>query len=371
MGAQPLGQVPKTIGQIAFDDAFPGRSMEFIHDLHLDDRLTLASVADLADRLPRRSVIADTAAQPLLVPQGGPPRGALDRPGDVIRDLDNANAWLTLLNVEDDPGMAEVMNIHLDQLEAGMIAKQGSRRGKMRRRAAFVFVSSPNSVTPVHFDIEHSLLMQVSGSKTVSMGRFETHAVRRHEFDRYWDGSLGRIENLPPEVTAYTLTPGRAVYIPPGTPHWVHNGPDISLSVTLTYFTAATVRENRIEHFNSRLRRRHLKPREPGRSASVDTAKICAMEVWAMGRRLRAVSVGTKQRDSQDAAAGAGYRVEGSLDSQAFQRAALDRPMRTYRTAVCVAWNIAAWVTAPSRPTTPLPATSRTISRWFGVNRPL
>jgi hypothetical protein len=307
MGAQQPGQVPKTIGQLAFDDAFPKQSVGFIHDLHHDDRLTRASVADLADRLPRRSVIADTAEQPLLVPQGGPPRGALKRPGDVIRDLHNANAWLTLLNVEDDPGMAELMNTHLDQLEAGMIAKQG----KMQRRVAFVFVSSPNSVTPVHFDIEHSLLMQVSGSKTVSTGRFESDAVRRHEFDRYWDGSHGRIETLPPEVASYTLTPGRAVYIPPGTPHWVHNGPDISLSVTLTYFTAATVRENRIEDFNSHLRRRHMKPREPGRSTAVDTAKICAMGVWATGRRLRS-SVGTKPRDDQAPADGAGHRVEGS-----------------------------------------------------------
>ena len=73
MVAQPFGQVSKTIGQLAFDDGFPRRSAEFTHDLHRDDRLTLASVADLADRLPRRSVIADTAAQPLLVPQGGPP----------------------------------------------------------------------------------------------------------------------------------------------------------------------------------------------------------------------------------------------------------------------------------------------------------
>jgi hypothetical protein len=306
MGAQPAEQVPETIRKIAFDDAFPRRSVGFIHDLHLDERLTLASVADLADRLPRRSVIADTAAQPLLVPQGGPPRGALERPGDVIRDLRNANAWLTLLNVEEDPGMAELMNTQLDQLESGMIARQGNKRGKMHRRVAFVFVSSPNSVTPVHYDIEHSLLMQVSGQKTVSIGRFQSDAVRRREFDRYWDGSHGRIENLPPEVAAYTLTPGQAVYIPPGTPHWVHNGPDISLSVTLTYFTAATIRENRIEDFNSHLRRRRLNPREPGRSAVVDTAKVCAMGVWAVGRRLRSAAVGTKQEDSEAAAGGYG-----------------------------------------------------------------
>jgi mannose-6-phosphate isomerase-like protein (cupin superfamily) len=311
MGAQPPGQGLTTIGQIPFDDAFPGRSLEFIHDLHLDDRLTLAAVADLADRLPRRSVIADTAAQPLLVPQGGPPRGALERPGDVIRDLHNANAWLTLLNVEDDSDMAEVMNTQLDQLESGMTAKQG-KRVKMRKRVAFVFVSSPNSVTPVHFDIEHSLLMQVSGSKTVSIGRFESDAVRRHEFDRYWDGAHGRIETLQPEEAAYTMTPGRAVYIPPGTPHWVHNGPDISLSVTLTYFTAATVRENRVESFNAVLRRRHMKPREPGHSATVDIAKVCALGALTIGQRLRSVSVGTKQRDSQAPADGTGHRVEGS-----------------------------------------------------------
>jgi hypothetical protein len=308
MGAQPSGQ---TIGQIPFDDAFPGRSLGFTHDLHLDDRLTLPAVADLADRLPRRSVIADTAAQPLLVPHGGPPRGVLERPGDVIRDLQNANAWLTLLMVEDDPGMAEIMNTYLDQLEAGMSAKQG-KRVKMRKRVAFVFVSSPNSVTPVHFDIEHSLLMQVNGSKTVSVGRFESDAARRHEFDRYWDGSHGRIETLQPEVAAYTMTPGRGVYIPPGTPHWVHNGPGVSVSVTLTYFTAATVRENRVESFNAHLRRRHLKPREPGQSITLDTAKVCALGVWMIGQRLRSVSLGTKQGDSQAPADGAGHRVEGS-----------------------------------------------------------
>ena len=160
--------------------------------------------------------------------------------------------------------MAQLMNSNLDQLESGMIARQGNGRGKMRKRVAFVFVSSPNSVTPVHFDIEHSLLMMVSGKKTVSVGRFESDAVRRHEFDRYWDGSHGRIENLPPEVATYTLTPGRAVYIPPGTPHWVHNGPDISLSVTLTSSPrppfARTALRTSTHTFGGGI----MKPQEPG-----------------------------------------------------------------------------------------------------------
>jgi JmjC domain len=279
--AQPVGEVLPTIGQIPFA-GYPEQAVVFVHDVHLDARTTPESIADLADRLPRESVVSDTAAKPLLVPYGSP-RGLLDRPGDVIRNLSSANAWLTLLNAEEDPAYAELMASVLGQLEPGMLAKEG----KMRNRGAFFFVSSPNSVTPAHFDIEHSLLLQLRGSKTVSFGCFESDAVRRKEINRYWDGSHGAIEALPQEVAAHTLTPGQAVYIPPLTPHWVHNGPDVSMSLTLAYHTSATVRERRIEDFNSLARKVHLNPRDPGRSFSVDTAKIGAMAVWSIGRRIR------------------------------------------------------------------------------------
>ena len=283
MGSLPDGQGLPTLGQLPGRGAFPEQPAEFVHSLHKDDRLTLQAVADLADRLPRRSVICDTAAQPLLVPQGGPPRGALARPGDVIRNIEDASSWLTLLNIEADPAYADLMNSMLGQLEVGMIKRQG----KMRNRVGFIFVSSPNSVTPAHFDIEHSLLMQVSGSKTVSFGRFENDLARRHEVERYWDGSHGRIESLPPELASYPLTPGRGVYIPPVAPHWVHNGPAVSLSVTLTYFTAATERENMIEALNGRLRSFHLDPRQPGQSASADVAKVAVMRAWGLARHMR------------------------------------------------------------------------------------
>jgi hypothetical protein len=281
VGPLPDGKNLPSLAQLPDGGAFPEQPAEFTHNLQDDTRLTLQTIADLADRLPRESVIYDTAAQPLLVPQGGPPRGALARPGDVIRNIEEANAWLTLLNIEADPAYADLMNSTLDQLEPGMMKRQGN----MRNRVGFIFVSSPNSVTPAHFDIEHSLLMQVSGSKAVSFGRFADDLARRHEVERYWDGSHGRIESLPPELASYQLTPGRGVYIPPVAPHWVHNGPAISLSVTLTYFTAATERENLIEAFNGHLRSLHLHPRQPGRSAPGDVAKVAAMRAWGLARR--------------------------------------------------------------------------------------
>jgi hypothetical protein len=59
-----------------FDEAFPSRPVQYRHALDTHPLLTQEGIADLADRLPRKSVICDTANQPLLVPQGGPPRGA-------------------------------------------------------------------------------------------------------------------------------------------------------------------------------------------------------------------------------------------------------------------------------------------------------
>ncbi len=296
MATRPLEEDPPRLEHLPLAGSFPDAPAEFVHDLHRDERLTRESIASLADRLPRRSTIYDTAAQPLLVPHGGPPRGALPRPGDVIRHLEGANAWLTLLDVDDDPEYAELMNTTLGHLEPGMLARQGS----MRNRHAFIFVSSPNSVTPAHFDIEHSLLMQVRGSKTVSVGGFGGEPARRHEINRYWDGSHGRVESMPEHLASFRLTPGRGVYLPPIVPHWVHNGPDISMSVTLTYFTPATVRENRIEDFNSLLRRVGLDPHPPGASGSRDSAKLAAMGVWAVGRRVSSTLGRIRGHQSED-----------------------------------------------------------------------
>jgi hypothetical protein len=266
-----------------FGEAFRRRQpVEFGHALADHPLLTLDGIADLADALPRDSIIYDTADQALLVPEGGPPRGALDRPGNVIRHLDENRSWLTLLNIEQHPAYAELMNDCLDEVEPHIAA----RAMDMRKRVGFVFVSS-NSTTPAHFDIEHSLIMQMRGQKRLTFGRFETPEAEQHEIVRYWDGSHGRIESLPPEFASFELTRGVGVYIPPIAPHWVRNGDAVSISVTLTFFTPDTDRESLVQAFNARLRRLHLSPRWPGRSPLVDRGKVAAMRAYALRRHVR------------------------------------------------------------------------------------
>lgn len=260
------------------------QTVRLSHTLQDHPLLGRLPIAELADRLAKDSVICERAKKPLLMPQGGPPRGAEPRPGDLIRDLDHSESWLTLLDIGQDPLYEELVDSCLDEVEPLVNAR---RPDDMRNRVGFVFVSSPNSITPVHYDIEHSMILQISGSKTLIVGEYPDEAARHHELQRYWlDGSHGRMESVPPERERYELSPGVGVYIPPFVPHWVHNSNLPSLSVTLTFYTRDSEDDIILQIVNSRLRRIGLSPRRPGESPRLDHAKVAMVRLYGLRHRF-------------------------------------------------------------------------------------
>jgi hypothetical protein len=270
----------------AFDRREP---TPFSHDLSEHPLLKIEAIADLADRLAAHSVVCDEAVKPLLVPGGGPERGVVSRPGDLIRDLETSGSWLTLLNVEQDHAYRALVNDCLQDL-----APFAQRfPGDLRRASGFIFVSSPDSVTPAHFDIEHSIPMQVTGARTLSIGTFETREDKEREILRYWSGSHGRIEVMPEERVSYETAPGFGAYIPPLTPHWITNGPTSSVSMTITFFTRDTDEDSLVRAFNQRARRLGIHATPPGRSLVKDAAKVATMRLSAFRHRLGARDAST------------------------------------------------------------------------------
>jgi hypothetical protein len=253
----------------------------FVHKLEDHPLLKVEAIADLADRLAAHSVVCDQAVKPLLVSGGGPPRGVEPRPGDLIRNLEWSSSWLTLLNVEQDHAYRQLV----DECVENVRTLVQNFPGDVRRPAGFIFVSSPNSVTPAHFDIEHSIPMQIQGSRTLTIGSFRTPADKEYEIGRYWSGSHGRIESMPEELVSYATEPGLGSYIPPLVPHWITNGPTPSVSMTLTFFTRDTDDDSLIRAFNHRLKRLRLSPSPPGRSPWVDAAKVRAMRLYGAVHR--------------------------------------------------------------------------------------
>jgi D-lyxose ketol-isomerase len=152
----------------------------------------------------------------------------------------------------------------------------------------FVFVSSPGSVTPAHFDIEHSLCIQLRGERTLTFGEFADAQQRETEVHRYWTGSFGRMEALPKTGLDVPLAPGKAAYIPPWTPHWLNNGDAPSLSLTITFFNRDNEDESVVQAFNEKLRKLRVEPRAYGERPAVDRAKSAIMRAnSAVKSRIR------------------------------------------------------------------------------------
>jgi len=78
------------------------------------------------------------------------------------------------------------------------------------------------------------------------------------------------------------MQPGDGVYIYPWAPHWVHNGPAVSISLSITFRTQRSERDELVHFLNGRLRRRGLSPRPAGESKLVDWTKavFTAFATW-------------------------------------------------------------------------------------------
>jgi hypothetical protein len=174
------------------------------------------------------------------------------------------------------------------------VAPYAAREGGMQREEAFIFLSAPGATTPVHFDPEHNFLLQIKGMKDMNVCPFPDAGAAQTELDRYYEGGHRNLEAVPSEGETFRLHPGVGVYVPSFVPHWVRNGDEASVSLSITFRTRSSERAERVNAFNARLRQARLSPRAPGASASGDRAKEAAYVTlfgWRsrLGRLRRAI----------------------------------------------------------------------------------
>ena len=60
----------------------------------------------------------------------------------------------------------------LDELFVDIVRTLPAAEGEVRRRQGVIFLSAPNSTTPTHIDGEQSYLLQIAGTKRISIGEF-------------------------------------------------------------------------------------------------------------------------------------------------------------------------------------------------------
>lgn len=261
-----------------FADAFTQRPTGVRHSLVGHPLLTLDAIAELADRLPLKDVERHQGDLPLLMPGGAPE--ITGRPSDTVRGIETNGCWMVLWNIEQAPEYKTLLDAILAEAELRIRESGTASRDRAmspRRREAFLFLSAPNALTPVHFDPEQNFLLQISGRKDMHVVKFPDARTGNDELERYYDGGHRNLDGMPSGAEAvFHMLPGDGVYVPSFDPHWVQNGPEVSISLSITFRTRSSERFERVHQLNAKLRRLRLHPHPPGASERTDRAKELA-----------------------------------------------------------------------------------------------
>ena len=146
----------------------------------------------------------------------------------------------------------------------------------------YLFIASPNSVTPFHIDRYSTFLMQFRGSKTVTVAQpWDDRVVSQSDREAYvvrQNTKLPWSQQTDQLSTAFEFNPGEALHIPFVAGHHVRNGPeDVSISMSIIFNTRESIRWRDALSFNhvmrKQLQRMGMVPGKVGQSAWQDAIK--------------------------------------------------------------------------------------------------
>ncbi len=284
-----VADLPETVFPRSSRDLFalgyPETPHTLRHSLERHDLMTLDALAGLAGDLPEASIEYNRGDLPIGV-DGKP--GATGRSiQDTIRHIATSNSWAVLKNIEQVPAYQALLLRLLDELRPAIEAKTGA----MLRPQGFIFISSPNAVTPYHFDPEHNILLQLTGSKVMTQfpAGDPTYAPDQvHE--GYHTGGARELtwsDDLAEGGTEFALSPGQALFVPVMAPHFVRNGPASSISLSITWRSDWSFAEADARAFNALMRDAGISPAPPGRWPAANRGKALAYRAM---RRLKLVA---------------------------------------------------------------------------------
>ncbi|MEO9601175.1 cupin-like domain-containing protein [Parasphingorhabdus sp.] len=274
----------ETLG--ALSAAYPHMPRQLTHEIASHPLLELDALAALARRLRPESIEFNAATDlPLGIAYEETPYTGLDV-HETIAQIDSCGSWVLLKTIDQDPAYAQLMRDVLSAIEPVV----EPRTGEMMRLEGFIFISSPQAVTPLHFDPEYNIMFQALGKKTMTVfPAADPDMIGDPFFEQYFNGGP---RNLPwqPEWEErgqpITVTPGEAIYVPILSPHWVKVHDEVSVSLSLTWRSEWSFHHADACRFNSRLRQIGLRPSSPRIYPADNRLKSYSQRALARAERM-------------------------------------------------------------------------------------
>lgn len=266
----------------AFRQAFNRRSFTFGHALAGHPLFTLPRLAQVAGTMlaagdKRRFLALGGESASAASTFASMPRA--QRVASTIEGLGTSRSWVKLSSTDVfDPEYRALLGRVLTELSqlSGI-----DLDAEMSWSSLTVFLASPRVVTPYHMDHESNFLLQVAGEKDLYLfDRNDPTVLSERDIERYYLGDFHAAryrDELQARAAAYQLVPGVAAHHPSLAPHWVRNGAEVSVSVSVGFCLRSVDRRARVYQVNHYLRRLGLHPAAPGRSALRDRVKSGAL----------------------------------------------------------------------------------------------
>ena len=209
--------------------------------------------------------------------QGSSPENA----GEVLatlQSLDTAGVWLRLTRVDEiNDELHELSETFYNDLSKLL---NQDIRSQVMKTFVTLFISSPNAITPYHLDHTWNFLLQICGRKTVYLfDEKDPRVIRQEDKEAHYWNRFSLVENKEVPGIAYELAPGDGAHHPVNAPHWVQNGPEISVSLSFGLCLHASNDDAKVHQVNFVLRKLGLHPVAPRKSKWRDSIKLGAVNM--------------------------------------------------------------------------------------------
>jgi len=244
----------------------------FRHSLKNNSLLSLQKLQNLILRMPDQNVffssgdvsITDNLDQ---AHKDHKPKVSLK---DALNNLESAGAFVMVRGPEIDSEYRELFNDLLNDVKIFTRDIDPGLAGAM----LYLFIGSPQSITPFHIDRYATLLFQIKGHKDVHVWKpWNKDLVSDMELERFF----AREEGFSPTIKdgfldksiVNHLHEGEGVHIPFIAPHFVQNSNEVSISLSIIFNSRLTCRLSDALTFNYLFRRKMARIPSPVNENSV------------------------------------------------------------------------------------------------------
>jgi hypothetical protein len=255
------------------------------HNLCSHPLLQQDRILELSRTLPEDCIEYNAGQIPISIDNSLTPRNGLSVE-ETIRRIAECKSWMVLKYVEKDPHYNEllqeclkIIRPYTDPIYPGMTKPH-----------AFIFLTSPGSVTPYHIDPEHNFLLQIQGDKEIHLydGR-ETSVLNEVELEKFYHNDGRNLVYKPEHENhswTFKMTPGQGLHFPVTYPHYVKNLDEISISFSITFRTPDLDRRQALYNQNAEIRRWGGNPPAVGTSPFRDAMMFNSYRLWRKAKNL-------------------------------------------------------------------------------------